>query len=175
MNGNGKRFAECYVADAPQKKFLVAACGYLKVSAEFERKLTAAYGTKAMERGNARSRNIFNQLAKGRSLDEVRIKTEAETATATLTNCLPALVLAKQDGSWRIRVDGLAPPFANDMAEALATTAALTEFTKQAIAKIGKPGQSAAKIQEDIRTAILQRYIAANVGGMTNALRTSVK
>jgi len=78
-----------------RRKFLVAACGYLKVSAEFERKLTAAYGTKAMERGNARSRNIFIQLAKGRGLDDVQIKMDAKTATATLTNYLPALVLAK--------------------------------------------------------------------------------
>jgi hypothetical protein len=175
VDGNGKRFAECYVADAAQKKFLVAACGYLKVSAEFEKKLTAAYSTNAVERGNARSRNLFNQLANGKTLEDVQIKVDGETATATLTNYLPALVLAKQGGVWRIRVNGLAPPFANDMDEALATTAALTEFTKQAIAKIGKPGESAAKIREDIRTAILQRYISANAGVMTNALRTSVK
>src|SRR4051812_12628642 len=63
---------------------------------------------------------------------------------------------------WRIRVGGLAPPFAQDMDEALATTAALRDFTKQGIAKIRKPGESAAKIQEDIRTAVVQRYISAS-------------
>jgi hypothetical protein len=172
--GNGKRFAECYVADAEQKKFIAAACDYLKVSAEFEKKLSAAYGTNAMQGASARSRNIFIQLAKGKTLDDMQIKSDAATATATWTNLSPPLSLVKEAGLWRIRIDGLAPPFANDMAEALATTVALTDFTKQGIAKIGKPGQSAAKIQEDIRMAMLQRIISASVD-VTNTLRTSVK
>jgi hypothetical protein len=67
----------------------------LNVSAEVETKLVAGYGTNPMERGNARSRNIVIQLAKGRGLDDVQIKMDAERATATLTNYLPALVLAK--------------------------------------------------------------------------------
>jgi len=145
LSGDKDAIANCMDGFDKHTKFFAALSESLVVGTRFRNAMKAAYGNDAVRGGNT---NPF-------SLEGIEIKIDDDTAVATQSGSNELVKLVKKGGQWKIDANSIMSEEKVDKAlKSIPQMKAMMEAQRGLMGKIGQPGYSAEKINQELLKAM---------------------
>ncbi len=157
--GDKKALMDCFEVSSKQKAVLEAFLESLIAVGKFGQAMTKAYGEEAAIKA-MRGVDKSKEFSAGNWAEEVEIKIDGDTATASRKRESQGLRLVRREGVWKIdgkSMFGVDEDTIEKVSEMMIKAIeATTRATKQTMEKIGQPGYTAEKIVEELEKAIME-------------------
>ena len=155
LAGDSEAFTACFDATKEQVKVLEAMCGFVSAASEFEKAMRSAYGQGSV--GSA-GKTDLDEMKGDAWLKDVTIEAEGDKATATRKGGKGVWQLVRKDGVWKIDPRGMLArgEEKNDeeSRQVVDMFRTMTEAIGQVAKRIGGPGYTAEKINQELAAAI---------------------
>ena len=158
LDGDKDALVNCFEATAKQKEMLEAFSEFTIAASKFEQKMKKVYGEEAVKQAMS-SRKQGMQLDDENWLDEVKIKTKGDTATAVRKGESQVWHLVKKDGVWKIDVTSMMVmgkgESDKDIEQATKMFQTMVKVVNDVKPKIGQAGYTAKKVNDELSQAMM--------------------
>lgn len=156
LQDNAKAFADSFDATPEEKDLLLALFGLMQETRELEQALIEAYGRESVD-GKIGRQYPYSELRDEKALEETKIDREGpDAAMVFLPGGKRKIRIHQKDGRWLFPMEHMVPPFVNRANDRVAAVHQMTGVIRDTRDKVGKDGQDAKTIQQEMRIGLWQ-------------------
>ena len=154
VTGNQKAFIECFDATAQEKEGLKLFCEFVSVAVAFDAAMKKEYGEEAEASGQGMKGS--EDMRDTKWLDDAKVDIKGDEATVTRSGDANPVNLVKKGGVWKIKGTSLMGKDldADSIEKRNTFFRTMIDAQKAGMAKIGKEGYTAKKVQAEVQAAM---------------------
>jgi hypothetical protein len=169
LDGDKEAFVECFDTTGKQAEMVDAFGGFVIAARQFDQAMREAYGEEAAAKTtNTGDKNIKNMpFDNDQWLKDVSFQIEGDTAKVIKADRKGHLILLNKGGQWKIDpASMLTEKGATEQGieHLTAMFQGMTQVVQDASQKVGQPGYSVEKINQEMRQAMMSAMIRAAGG-----------
>ena len=156
LQDNAKAFANCFDATPKEKDLLLALFSLMQETRDLEQALIGAYGRESVD-GKMGRQYPYAELRDENALKETEIdRIGLDNAIVILPGGKRKIRIYEKDDSWLFPMKHMVPPFVDRASDRIAAVYQMTGVIRDARDKVGKEGQDAKTIQQEMRIGLWQ-------------------